>query len=79
MRNNKTMLYKTRPSSEKKGVFSFKNFWEKIVLFWIFIENKKNGKKNSKTNRIRLGKNRFQSYRRTECIRYYGEYWRNRY
>jgi hypothetical protein len=45
MRNNKTMLYKTRPSSEKKGVFSFKNFWEKIVLFWIFIENKKKWQK----------------------------------
>jgi len=34
MRNNKTMLYKTRPSSEKKGVFYLK-------IFGIFIEYEK--------------------------------------
>ena len=31
------MFYKTRPSSEMKGVFLFKNFWKNFV----FIRNKK--------------------------------------
>jgi len=39
MRNNKTMLYKTRPSSEKKGVFYLKIFGKKLSFFGVFIGN----------------------------------------
>jgi hypothetical protein len=50
-----TEIYKTRPSSEKKGVFSFKNFWEKfdiLVLSFYFLENLINGRIYRKMEKI---------------------------